>query len=896
MAVAAGTSAEAAQVHITSAVDANWRGSYDILVRPPGSRLDLEQTNGLVEPDFLGFAGAGGMSLAQLAAIRAVPGVALAAPVAVVGYMSYTDWAPSWQTTEAPAAPTLYRVDLSMTTSDGLHTVVLQHQSQEVVLSRPTDEDHFFDAVAGQGGCCDGGFNADGSLANLEGLFTPVPAIVSPIIAVDPVAEQALLGPTSAFLGSFGRLPTKRPLTVDDFDSSLIPADLPRALDNYQQASSFAGQRPVVPLVVSSRLYAPLTLSLSVTQLGHPFATMPSTSDGDTSRILAQAQQAAGPGERSLGSRIYDLTDSLVPFTPPPAALLWPGSGPAVDQAELLQVPSLTQVELASRPTYTSGAPLAGGSTPLFTIASQGETDPSGNTLRGPAPSNAPQASGSAPPTGIGVVTGVLPAYRTFTSRPLATGVVPLANAEDQPFFMLPIGRFDLGQLHVPTNPLTYVPLGAYDPPDTVLIAAPDGTPLSQARPLTSTVAPTGLIEVPPLAITDLASAVLLRGPAPLDAIRVRVAGLSGYTAAGRAAVERVASAIAAMGLDVDVVAGSSPQPVDIYVPSYDTSQQPPTALGYVSQGWTTLGAATRVESALSSANLALLGLGLVLAFVFLLAIEVTAAVTRTREAAILAAIGRPRRVVWRWLVSGPITAGIAIAGATVAAWWITGGSALGLIVGIVLGVALPVAASLGALVSIAHADIDAAAAGDVTERAPRRGPFAVVGPTSYAVRAVVARPVRSAMVIAALAVFGAATGLGATVVGDVLQRAGPTRLATALASELAPSELALLGMTVLGGLLLTVLLMRRDAIDRTEEVVVLATVGWTSGQRRRIGVTQRAVLAVPAALLATALVVPLAAPIAAAPAFLPLTVALITNLTVVLWGEAALIRRVRIS
>lgn len=89
-AIAAGGMGEAATVRVTEAVDANWRGAYDILVRPATSRLGLESTGGLVEPNFLGFSGTGGISFQQLDAIRAIPDVELAAPMSVVGLLANT--------------------------------------------------------------------------------------------------------------------------------------------------------------------------------------------------------------------------------------------------------------------------------------------------------------------------------------------------------------------------------------------------------------------------------------------------------------------------------------------------------------------------------------------------------------------------------------------------------------------------------------------------------------------------------------------------------------------------------------------------------------------------------------------------------------------------------------
>lgn len=105
LSLAAATISDAARVHLTTGIDANWRGAYDILVRPRGQRLDLEKTLGLVEPNFLGFTGSGVISEAQLDAIRKISGVELAAPVSVVGYLSYTQSAPIVYRTRMSSSP-----------------------------------------------------------------------------------------------------------------------------------------------------------------------------------------------------------------------------------------------------------------------------------------------------------------------------------------------------------------------------------------------------------------------------------------------------------------------------------------------------------------------------------------------------------------------------------------------------------------------------------------------------------------------------------------------------------------------------------------------------------------------------------------------------------------------
>ncbi len=227
-------------------------------------------------------------------------------------------------------------------------------------------------------------------------------------------------------------------------------------------------------------------------------------------------------------------------------------------------VPTLNAVSLMLRPDYAARSPRPGSLTPTFTIASKGLANADAAPVR-------PQVEAGT------VEVGLEPAYRTLRSVPLAVARgFRSTGPYDQPFYFAPITTFDLGRLVLPSNPLNYVPLGAYDPPATELVAGPDGRALPEPVPMHPTLNPAGLIAVPPLAMTNLEAARLLRGDAPIDAVRVRVRGLTDFGSEARRRVERVASRIAELGLDVDIVAGSSPQPVEVYVPAYRVDRQPP--------------------------------------------------------------------------------------------------------------------------------------------------------------------------------------------------------------------------------------------------------------------------------------------------------------------------------
>lgn len=73
---------------IVNALEKRWSASYDIVVRPPGSRSVTEKKH-LLEPDYLSGL-AGGISLKQYHKIQRIQGISVAAPIAMIGYIPFS--------------------------------------------------------------------------------------------------------------------------------------------------------------------------------------------------------------------------------------------------------------------------------------------------------------------------------------------------------------------------------------------------------------------------------------------------------------------------------------------------------------------------------------------------------------------------------------------------------------------------------------------------------------------------------------------------------------------------------------------------------------------------------------------------------------------------------------
>ncbi|SDZ42416.1 putative ABC transport system permease protein [Evansella caseinilytica] len=156
------------------------------------------------------------------------------------------------------------------------------------------------------------------------------------------------------------------------------------------------------------------------------------------------------------------------------------------------------------------------------------------------------------------------------------------------PFILDPVGTFTIGEYE---ESLAASPLGFYQLAPVYYL----GTEKEEKLEMTATVKPGSFVTAPAQGVTNIASAAAIKEN-PIDAIRVRVADIDGYTSEAAAKITQIAEEIEAMGLHVTVIAGASPQKMEVEV----------EGLGLVEEAWTTLGAAGTIISLWNSNNVLL--------------------------------------------------------------------------------------------------------------------------------------------------------------------------------------------------------------------------------------------------------------------------------------------------
>lgn len=170
------------ELTVQQTLEQQGRGQYDLLVRPSGSRSEIEQTTGTVAENYIGD-GNGGISLEDWREIQAHPSVELAAPVASIGYFSGEG-----KTIALPVPKYSTLFSWSFQTTDGIHMYSLPGTDHILFLADEAEEGagyHSLRYIAA--------YSGEGSI-NDKYMFVHLPKNYSLLAGIDPHSEERLIG------------------------------------------------------------------------------------------------------------------------------------------------------------------------------------------------------------------------------------------------------------------------------------------------------------------------------------------------------------------------------------------------------------------------------------------------------------------------------------------------------------------------------------------------------------------------------------------------------------------------------------------------------------------------------------------------------------------------------
>ncbi len=824
------------RLQVRQEVASNYRSTYDILVRPKGSTTALEESDGVVRPNFL--AGQyGGISLDQVQQITAVPGVDVAAPVAVLGQtmrnvvmsvnvgnvlgnresamvrFSLAGKARNGTASTSSQHGYLYLSRQPLTTVDPGNTSstasspaqIEQRGGRRVTVcmasdagGRPTTP-----AEAFQQNCSSIRDKAD------EGAPTPrVEALLSlplTVEAIDPVAEARLTGLDRAI--DTGR-------ALDASDSSFTDTSGP-------------GPVEAATAIMASSLPFDFQADLVVEELSPQTIkqVLASNSAATRARLVTSATPIRTIGQVNRDAAATYRSDIVTT----------PDTGPQ----EADQTLFLNSLDQPGQVSYTGTSPLKPQVVPFNAKAWRSDD------AFVPVPS-------SVSDTG----------YRTVS--------VKKRSREDRFLSFAIAGTYDPDRLRRPPE-LNDVPLETYRPSYVEGADAASRTALGN-KPMLSDLNPGGYVQSPPALLVSIKALQVfedffkgLNKAAPVSSVRVRVAGITGLDPVAREKIRQIAEQIRAeTGLDVDITIGSSLQNRQIDLPA--TQSGTPALL--LNERWTKKGVAVAISDAVDTKSLVLFLVILASAALTVALIATASVQARRRELAVLACLGwtarRRRTLVGAELVM--IGLGAGVVGAVIAwplatalhirtTWWqIALAVPLGALLALLPGLAATLTAGL-------VAPIDAFRPRDTVTR--RRSHLALHGPATLGLIITGRRPGRTVLASLAVALAVASATLLTSVIGAFNGTVIGSFLGDAVALQVRTPDivaaivLSLLGLTAVATVLL--LAVTEDA----SSYAALQASGWTDSALTRTLLVQAgligmigAIAGIVAALVTTAVVI----------------------------------------
>ena len=897
---AAGISATAAE-RLQSLLDENWRGAYDILVTADGN---LSAVDGLLAPNSL--SSGDSLALDDVVAIRAVDGVDVAAPIGevIVAGLSPGIVEISIPKGEAGAneVPQSYRVTMTYRTDDGLGERLVSSETYSVVIDetvrhpKPQEPvtgctlngfviDESYPTLWAESGC--GGFGVfgarhpsfvsypiEGGWSGTDGtdgdflLFNlgNAPMPFTRITLVDPAAERALLGEAGDFLDPLAQLEPDATTLVEamtgwakaspgQFASDFLEqeeqrqaaqlggpsaewvAELRRLYeDNGADFNEYLGPPQVyVPLIVSETGAAPLDVRIDVEGFG-------GTQENSTLGYGYQLPEALLGGSAGIpvGSSEVDISDVLNPFAPTQLRVPWPGTPESV--------PSDARGYFSMNIYYTAA---------VVGAAVESLVDAAGS------PSVRLSASGyvsAIPDFGTPVGPFDLTASASKTGTEAAYSDVTHLVQPEGGEIAVPVGKFSADDLESLQSPLGYVPLGAYQQVGTTV--SPGSNPrVSEAVELNPGVTGLGLVSPRTIAIASIKSAAAWGQEKPVSAVRVRVAGVEGYSAESISRITEVAQAIEKLGFTATIVAGSSPTDVTVQVDDYAFGVTDPEAkqevgpLGAVNQRWSELGAASRVDLAVSTSSMGVLAVALGASALLLAAVQLASVPGRRAQASVLRAIGWRRRRIVRWMAAEELVSLLIVVVAGLAALILASSrSTVGLSVGASVA-ALVVTSALA--VALGARPVDSGIRS--LKRGRRRHRMAevaawVVSPLRFALRQVSVHRVNVVVQLLATLVVAVAAAAVTVTVMEGRAAAGASALGLFAVDQALWAQLGLGVVALVAGIVLAVIARRIDLGRRREQWATMRAMGWSAGQVRAVQVIEGLLVGLPAIALAGAL------------------------------------------
>ena len=611
--------------------------SYDILVRPVGSRTGLESSQGLVRANFLS-GQFGGITLRQWRQIQQLDGVQVAAPVAMVGYVLQSVTIP---------------IDITdkLTSADQqLFTASVRRQSARGLTEfhRPAISYSYVSATA---------VSEVGTVNDLHRTGFAVAQRHGPPRLVCPIRPRATGGPFEVRTQRNGTC-WSRVNGPDGAGFTILPRGhvgilvqwtfpfLLAAIDPAEEAKLAGLDR-----AVSRGSYLPQS-GPAPGRDRHSVPVLMAEHVGIDDRDEVSIQRLSAAAAAEVGSGLSpDRLD----------ALLDTEHGPVIARASITAEAAYQRLLTAS--LHASFDPVVDSYWTSGPVSYRIEPD---GTLQ-PRPVQNPASIWAAPLDLRGYV-AVAPDASDTAFRPLSRHAVLTSTTSFDGVGprLATVGVFDESRLDEGAG---HALLGGYRT-EPLLPADPASSAQLHGQPLLPDSNIAGYLLPPPTMLTSLDAASVftdsevfdnVSDAAPISAVKVRVAGVHGVDPVSRERVRLVAEAVtAATGLDVDVTVGSSPTTRRVILPAGSAGRPQLT----LTEQWQRKGVVVAVLREVDRKSMLLFVLVLVVCGVFVANAAAAAARSPRMELSTLSFLGWTRGQLM-WLLLGEMAVVGAAAGVT---------------------------------------------------------------------------------------------------------------------------------------------------------------------------------------------------------------------------------------
>lgn len=529
------------------------RGSYDLLVRAEGNQHPLEEELGIVPENYIGF-GQGGISIEQWEQIRDREDIEIAAPVAFLGYFTgvTSNFGVMFLDTSSYYETTFFTEDGINSYPVGNRQMCYLLESGIEVDGKPVHPKYEF-------------FTDNRELLNYCKDEAPnflMPSTYQLVVGIDPEEEEKLVGV------SFDKIDPEQTIRGPAYqfqqngfpNSPLLPVLEIEGPSPTLKANVTAATLDIEPTEVVA-LRERYDIGSTVDDYPHDFYQLLDPEYAEKRQLLINDLQAIPRDE--VFEFTADLGKELKSFHQNGIILFEDGSvRHLADHPELFGGRYFEMYDFLNNPIYYQAG------YPSYDLSGEGI-----------------QIKQAGEENGI-------PTYREIIKKGMTS-----EEASDQGedvVILDPVDTIDFGERDID---LASSPLGIYQ--FSPVYGKDENGNEVELKP---TLTPGSFITPPAKGVTNIESSVLVKGDQPIDAIRIKVAGITGYTDESIQKIDAITDELEEIGLMVTKIAGSSPQTMEMDVEN----------IGTVKESWTTLGAAGTIISEWSLTNL-LLGLLFVL-------------------------------------------------------------------------------------------------------------------------------------------------------------------------------------------------------------------------------------------------------------------------------------------